>query len=73
MAKDQVANVMGDLHAGCFHFLSSTYTAFYGALIQQFQAVLGWKQIKGSDMTKCYQQAAGLAIMIADELEQKTI
>ena len=29
--------------------------------------MLGWKQIRGSDVTKCYQQAAGLVLMIADE------
>jgi len=32
---------------------------------------LGWKRICGSDVTKCYQQAAGLTTMIADELERQ--
>ena len=66
-------HVPGDLHGGCFHFLSAIYSLYYGALIQPIQALVGWKRIKGTDVTKCYQQAAGLAIMIASELEKNLL
>ena len=69
----QVIHVPGDLHGGCFHFLSAIYSLYYGALIQPIQALVGWKRIKGTDVTKCYQQAAGLAIMIASELEKNLL
>eukprot|EP00957_Ditylum_brightwellii_P211380 15366112-Ditylum_brightwellii.AAC.1 len=72
-AMKQVINVTGDLHAGCFHFLSSVYSIFYGALMQPVQVLLGWKQIRGTDVTKRYQQAAGLVLMITDELERHLI
>eukprot|EP00957_Ditylum_brightwellii_P074242 5641520-Ditylum_brightwellii.AAC.1 len=68
-AMKQVINITGNLHAGCFHFLSAISFIFYGALLQPVQVLLRWKQIRGTDVTKCYQQAAGLALMIADELE----
>ena len=32
-----------------------------------------WKRISGSDITKCYQQAAGLALMVSDEIEQHLV
>ena len=70
-ALGQVINVTGDLHGGLFHFLSATYSLFYPCLIQPVQQLLGWKRICGSDVTKCYQQAAGLTTMIADELERQ--
>jgi len=70
-ALGQVINVTGDLHGGLFHFLSATYSLFYPCLIQPLQQLLGWKRICGSDVTKCYQQAAGLTSMIADELERQ--
>ena len=66
----QIIHVPGDLHGGCFHFLSAIYSLYYAALIQPIQALIGWKQIKGTDVTKCYQQAAGLAMMITGELEK---
>ena len=69
----QLIHVPRDLHGGCFHFLSAIYSLYYGALIQPIQALVGWKRIKGSDITKCYQQAAGLAIMIASELEKNLL
>ena len=69
-ALGQIINVTGDLHGGCFHFLQAVFNLFYGSLIQPIQTLLGWKRIRGTDVTKCYQQAAGLAIMIADELER---
>ena len=51
-----VIHVPGDLHGGCFQILSAIYSLYYGALIQPIQALVGWKRIKGSDVTKCYQQ-----------------
>ena len=70
-ALGQVINVTGDLHGGLFHFLSATYSLFYPCLIQPVQQLLGWKRICGSGVTECYQQAAGLTTMIADELERQ--
>ena len=69
-ALGQVIHVTGDLYGGCFHFLSLIYLLFYGSLIQFLQIILGWKRIWGSDVTKCYQQVAGLVLMAADEAEQ---
>ena len=66
----QVIHIPGDLHGGRFHFLSAIYSLFYGSLIQYIQILLGWKKIRGSDITQCYQQAAGLVTMITDELEK---
>ena len=31
---DQVVNITGDLHGGCFQFLQATYTLFFGILIR---------------------------------------
>jgi hypothetical protein len=62
-----------DLHGGCFHFLSAIYSVFYGALLQPIQSVLGWKRIKGNDVTKCYQQAAGLALLVGTEIDRLLI
>eukprot|EP00957_Ditylum_brightwellii_P206102 15346818-Ditylum_brightwellii.AAC.1 len=36
----QIIHVPGDLHDGCFHFLSAIYNLYYGALIQSIQALL---------------------------------
>ena len=68
----QIIHVPGDLHGGCFHFLSAIYSLYYAALIQPIQArLISWKRIKGTNVKKCYQQAAGLAMMItAGELEK---
>ena len=66
-ALEQVIHVTGDLHGGRFHFLAVIYSLFYGSLIQYIQVLLGWKRIRGTDVTKCYQQAAGLVLMTADE------
>ena len=69
-ALGQVVHVTGDLHGGLFHFLSSIYALFYGSLIQPVQELVAWKRICGTDVTKCYQQAAGLAQIISTELER---
>ena len=68
----RVVVVTGDLH-GCFHCLMPVYSLFYGALIQPIQAVLKWKHIQGLDITKCYQQANGLASMISDVVERHIV
>ena len=65
----QVVNIRGDLHGGYFHFLQATYTLFFGIFVQPVQALLGWKIINGSDVTTCYQQAAGLTIIMDNEME----
>ena len=72
-AMGQVVSVTGDLHGGMFHFLSASYTLFYAALIQPIQCLLGWKRLCGTDVTKCYQQAAGLSNMIAVEIERQML
>jgi hypothetical protein len=66
-ALGQVINIIGDLHGGGFHFLGCVYNLYYAVLIQPFQTALGWKRICGSDVTKCYQQAAALALLLLDE------
>ena len=66
----QVIHVTGDLHGRPFHFLTAIYLLFYGAFIQFIQILLGWKCIQGSNVTKCYQQAAGLVLMGANEVEK---
>ena len=71
-AMSRVVVVTGDLH-GCFHVLMSVYSIFFGTLIQPIQILLKWKRIKGSDITTCYQQAAGLALMILDEIEKHLV
>ena len=69
-AIKHIINVTGDLHGGCFDFLAAGYSIFYAIIIQPIQKSLGWKRISGTDVTKCYQQAAGLSLMIEDELEK---
>ena len=71
-AMSRVVVVTGDLH-GCFHVLMSVYSIFFGSLMQPIQTLLKWKRIKGSDITTCYQQAAGLALMISDEIEKQLV
>ncbi len=71
-AMSRVVMVTGDLH-GCFHSLMAIYSIFYGSLIQPIQVLLKWKRIKGSDITTCYQQAAGLTILLLDEIERHLI
>ena len=70
-ALGQIIHVTGDLHGGLFHFLSAIYGVFYGCLIQPIQELVAWKRICGSDVTKCYQQAAGLVMIISTELERQ--
>ena len=41
----QIIHVPGDLHGGCFHFLSAIYSLYYVALIKPIQALIGWKRI----------------------------
>ena len=72
-ALDQVIFIPGDLHGGGFHILQIVYNLFYGAIIQKVQTVLQWKQICGSDVSKCYQQAASLATITVQEMERHLI
>ena len=70
-AMDQVIFIPGDLHGGGFHIMQVVYNLFYGALIQKAQALLKWKRICRSDVSKCYQQAASLMSMLATEVAQQ--
>jgi hypothetical protein len=69
-ALDRVVMVPGDLHGGGFHFLGVVYILFYGAFLQPIQYALGWKRIRGSDVSKTYQQSASLALMVLNEVER---
>jgi hypothetical protein len=69
-ALDRLVLVVGDLHGGDFHFLSAISSLFYGAFMQPMQFATGWKQIKGSDVTKTYQQLASLATLLLGEVER---
>ena len=71
-ALSRVVVVTGDLH-GCFYALMAVYSLFYAAIIQPIQTLLKWKRIVGSDITKCYQQAAGLALMVSDEIQRHLV
>ena len=42
----------------------------YQAIVQHIQTLLVWNHISGTDFTKCYQRAAGLALLIVDELQK---
>ena len=68
-ATKQIINVTGDLHGGCLHFLAAGYSLFDASLIQTIQTLLELKCIIGTYVTKWYQQASGLALLISDELE----
>jgi hypothetical protein len=70
-ALDQCVALPGDLHGGGFHFLVVVYNLYYGSFIQPIQIALGWKRIRGKDITQCYQQAAGLVTMILLEVERQ--
>jgi hypothetical protein len=62
--------IPGDLHGGGIHFLSVSYLLFYGGFLQPLQYALGWKRIRGTDVTKTYQQCAALALLVLGELER---
>ena len=69
-ALGQIIDITSDLlHGGLFHLIAAIYSLFHPCLIQIIQIILGWERICGSDITKCYQQAAGLVMMTADELD----
>jgi hypothetical protein len=68
-ALDQCVALPCDLHGGGFHFLVVVYNLYYGGFIQPIQTALGWKRIRGKDVTQCYQQVAGLITMILLEVE----
>lgn len=66
----RVVHVSSNIHGGNFHFLAASYIMFYGCLLQPIQIILGWKQIKGSDVTKCYQLAVHFALTVAEVAEK---
>ncbi len=70
-ALDQCVALPGDLHGGGFHFLVVVFNLYYGGFIQPIQTALGWKRIRGKDVTQCYQQAAGLITMTLLEVERQ--
>ena len=72
-ALDQVIFIPGDLHGGGFHVMQVIYNLFNGATIQKVQAVLKWKRICSTDVSKCYQQSTSLASILATELEQSLL
>ena len=63
---DQDINVTGDIRRSLLNFIFDTCSLFYASSIQPVQRILGWKRICGFDVTKCYQQAAGLTIIIIE-------
>ena len=67
-ALGRVISVTSDLHRGLFRFLSASYSLFCPLLIQPVQELLGRKRICGSDVKKCYQQAAGITIILDDKI-----
>ena len=69
-AMKQIMNATGDLYGGRFRLLAAGYSIFYASLIQTIHNLWEWKRISGTDVTKCYQRAAGIALLIADELEK---
>jgi hypothetical protein len=69
-AMTRVLMIPGDLHGGGFHFLATVYLLYYGGLLQPLQYALGWKRIRGSDVTKTYQQCAALALLALGEIER---
>jgi hypothetical protein len=62
--------IPGNLHGGGFHFLAVVYLLYYGGFLQAIQFALGWKRIRGSDVTKTYQQCASLALLVLGEVER---
>jgi hypothetical protein len=69
-ALKQMVIIPGDLHGGGFHMLGPQYTLFYPAFLQPIQVALGWKRIKGKDVSICFQQASMLADMTLVECER---
>jgi hypothetical protein len=69
-ALDRVVMVPGDLHGGGFHFLGVVFILFYGSFMQPVQYAMGWKRIRGSDVSKTYQQSALLALIVLNEVER---
>ena len=66
---EQVIFIPVDLHGGGFHIMQVIYNLFYGILLQKLQAVLKWKRICSSDVSKCYQQSTSLALIAATEVD----
>ena len=56
------------LHGDGFSMLNTIFTLFYGGFLQVFQTAMGWKQIKGSDIAKIYQQQKSLVNIVYIEV-----
>ena len=59
-ALSRVVPVPGDLHTS-FHQLDSIYQIFWGGFLQPICWRLGWKKVKGTDVTATYSQCRMLA------------
>ena len=69
-ALESIIFLPGDLHGGGFHIMQVVYNLFYGTILQKIQAVLKWKRIRGSNVSKCYQQSTSLALIVSTEVER---
>ena len=69
-ALERIIFLPGDLHGGGIHIMQVVYNLFYGTILQKIQTVLKWKRIRGSDVTKCYQQSTSLALIVSTEVER---
>ncbi len=67
----RIGMVPSYLHGGGFHFLMVIFQLFYGGFLQVIQVALGWKKIRGTDVTKTYKQSEQLAIIVLSELERQ--
>ena len=72
-ALDQVILIPGDPHGGGFHIMQIIYNLFYGILLQKLQAVLKWKRMCGSDVSKCYHQSTSLASIVATKVDRQLL
>jgi hypothetical protein len=70
-ALNRIVMVPGDLHGGGFHFLMVIFQLFYGGFLQVIQVALEWKKIRGTNVTRTYEQSAQLAIIVLTEVEQE--
>jgi hypothetical protein len=59
-ALSRVIPIPGDLHTR-FHQLDGTYRTFWGGFLQPICWRLGWKKVKGTDVTATYSQCHMLA------------
>ena len=65
----RVVPINGDLHVR-FHMLDAVYRLFYGGFLQPIQYRLQWKRLYAQDVSKSYQLAHRLAVMVFDEVDR---